>query len=73
MPARRHVTVVAVTLTNTRRYEFFSYIITDAVSVGAVEPALKRVGGTWSEPLVLPLGESVVCHRRCLALVHCCL
>ena len=44
-------------------FTFQSAILTDAASPGQVEPKLAKVGGTWREPLVLPVDPDLLFER----------
>jgi hypothetical protein len=44
-------------------YHFSTYMITDAASPGASEPALDSIGGTWDEPFLLPVDPILVFQR----------
>lgn len=47
-------------------YTFRAYILSDVASPAAPEPQLATIGGTWSEPFLLPiaLGGGVDCTFR---------
>ena len=44
-------------------YGFQTYLVTDTDSPAAVEPALAEVGGTWQEPLILPIDPDLLFER----------
>jgi hypothetical protein len=44
-------------------YGFSSYILTDAVSPGIVEPRLATAGGTWDESFTLPVDPELLLER----------
>jgi hypothetical protein len=44
-------------------YTFRTILISDPDSPGAVEPALRRIGGTWAEPLILPIDPDLLFER----------
>jgi hypothetical protein len=46
-----------------RDYRYEGYLLTDEDSPGATEPALAAIGGTWSEPHVLPLDPENILQR----------
>jgi hypothetical protein len=44
-------------------YRFSSVLLTDASSPAASEPRLRKVGGTWREPFILPVDPEMVLQR----------
>jgi hypothetical protein len=46
-----------------RPYAFSTYLVSDVVSPGVSEPKLQKVGGTWSEPFVLPVDPELLFQR----------
>jgi hypothetical protein len=44
-------------------YDFDTYIVTDDASPAAVEPKLAKIGGTWTEPFVLPIDPDLLLER----------
>jgi len=46
-----------------RDYTFHAYILSDISSPAASEPQLATVGGTWSEPFLLPVDPDLLFER----------
>jgi hypothetical protein len=44
-------------------YTFHSHILSDAASPAVVEPQLAAIGGTWSEPFLLPVDPDLLLER----------
>jgi hypothetical protein len=44
-------------------YRFSSTLLTDAASPAISEPRLRQIGGTWSEPFILPVDPELVLQR----------
>jgi hypothetical protein len=44
-------------------YTFHAHILSDAASPAASEPQLATVGGTWSEPFLLPIDPDLLLER----------
>jgi hypothetical protein len=44
-------------------YTFHAHILSDAASPAAAEPQLAAIGGTWSEPFLLPIDPDLLLER----------
>src|SRR6201997_5151627 len=44
-------------------YTFHAYILSDTASPGASEARLASIGGTWSEPFLLPIDPDLLLER----------